>query len=207
MTQVAAATSSQDPKSGWLRVAALRGLVEVLEASRWRTPGPGLVLATDRSPPRGHQAGRAPQVRRPPLRLPEVAKGDPAQRAGPPGPGAGKSGGRRVRPQLPGPEHLVLGVLRYGDSGASRVLRSFGVTLRAPGRRWADWPTAAWCPGRALATPSCWAHWGSTWTRSDAAPSRASVARPWGGRSGRRPGRDGVGLSGCRARPWGIRRC
>ena len=28
-----------------------------------------------------------------------------------------------------GPEHLVLGVLRHGDSGASRVLRSFGVDL------------------------------------------------------------------------------
>jgi hypothetical protein len=28
-----------------------------------------------------------------------------------------------------GPEHLVLGVLRDGDSGASRVLRSFGVDL------------------------------------------------------------------------------
>ena len=33
----------------------------------------------------------------------------------------------------PGPEHLVLGVLRYGDSGASRVLRSFGVTSERPG--------------------------------------------------------------------------
>ena len=30
-----------------------------------------------------------------------------------------------------GPEHLVLGVLRYGDSTASRVLRSFGVTLES----------------------------------------------------------------------------
>ena len=30
-----------------------------------------------------------------------------------------------------GPEHLVLGVLRDGDSGASRVLRSFGVDLAA----------------------------------------------------------------------------
>ena len=30
-----------------------------------------------------------------------------------------------------GPEHLVLGVLRHGDSGASRVLRSFGVTLES----------------------------------------------------------------------------
>jgi Clp amino terminal domain, pathogenicity island component len=28
-----------------------------------------------------------------------------------------------------GPEHLVLGVLRHGDSGASRVLEAFGVTL------------------------------------------------------------------------------
>ncbi|HKO86633.1 MAG TPA: Clp protease N-terminal domain-containing protein, partial [Actinomycetota bacterium] len=40
-----------------------------------------------------------------------------------------------------GPEHLVLGVLRYGDSTASRVLRSFGVTLqsaRAALRRLAD---------------------------------------------------------------------
>jgi len=30
-----------------------------------------------------------------------------------------------------GPEHLVLGVLRHGDSGASRVLWSFGVTLES----------------------------------------------------------------------------
>jgi Clp amino terminal domain, pathogenicity island component len=30
-----------------------------------------------------------------------------------------------------GPEHLVLGVVRHGDSGASRVLRSFGVDLVA----------------------------------------------------------------------------
>ena len=30
-----------------------------------------------------------------------------------------------------GPEHLVLGVLREGDSGASRLLRSFGVDLAA----------------------------------------------------------------------------
>jgi hypothetical protein len=30
-----------------------------------------------------------------------------------------------------GPEHLVLGVLRHGDSGASRALRSFGVELVA----------------------------------------------------------------------------
>ena len=40
-----------------------------------------------------------------------------------------------------GPEHLVLGVLRHGDSTASRVLRSFGVTLesaRAALRRLAD---------------------------------------------------------------------
>jgi hypothetical protein len=40
-----------------------------------------------------------------------------------------------------GPEHLVLGVLRHGDSGASRVLRSFGVDLpmaRSALRRLAD---------------------------------------------------------------------
>jgi hypothetical protein len=30
-----------------------------------------------------------------------------------------------------GPEHLVLGVLRDGDSGASRVLEAFGVTLES----------------------------------------------------------------------------
>ena len=40
-----------------------------------------------------------------------------------------------------GPEHLVLGILRDGDSGASRVLGSFGVTLagaRTALRRLAD---------------------------------------------------------------------
>ena len=40
-----------------------------------------------------------------------------------------------------GPEHLVLGVLRDGDSGASRVLEAFGVTLdsaRLALRRLAD---------------------------------------------------------------------
>src|SRR5215208_5821411 len=40
-----------------------------------------------------------------------------------------------------GPEHLVLGVLRDGSSGASRVLEAFGVTLesaRAELRRLAD---------------------------------------------------------------------
>src|SRR5215211_2726328 len=74
VTQVAAATSSQDPEVGLAAVAALRGLVEVLEALQVENArGQGLVLAADRGPPRRHQTGRAPQVRRPTLRLSEVA--------------------------------------------------------------------------------------------------------------------------------------
>ena len=48
-----------------------------------------------------------------------------------------------------GPEHLVLGVLRDGDSAASRVLEAHGADLPATRKRWADWSTAAWCPVRA----------------------------------------------------------
>ena len=61
-----------------------------------------------------------------------------------------------------GPEHLVLGVLRHGSSGASRALEAVGVTLasaRAELGRLADRGVVL---GPAPATPSCWAHWGST---------------------------------------------
>jgi hypothetical protein len=73
VTQVAAATSSQDPEVGLAAVAALRGLVEVLEALQGgERPRQGLVLAADRGQARRDQAGRAPQVRRPTLWVPEV---------------------------------------------------------------------------------------------------------------------------------------
>src|ERR687892_748762 len=63
-----------------------------------------------------------------------------------------------------------------------------------------------WCRVRGRATPNCWAYSALTWRQSAAPPSRPSAARRWGGRSGRRPGRDAVGLGECRERPCATRR-
>src|SRR4029453_16636560 len=76
-------------------------------------------------------AGRAPQVRRPTLRIPEVAavakRSEQANRVL----DLARAEAERFGHRYLGPEHLLLGVLRDGDSGASRVLDAFGVTLES----------------------------------------------------------------------------
>jgi ATP-dependent Clp protease ATP-binding subunit ClpC len=54
-----------------------------------------------------------------------------------------------------GPEHLVLGVLRDGGSGASQILEANGVNLSPLGRSYVAWPSGGWCRVRGPATPSC----------------------------------------------------
>jgi hypothetical protein len=172
VTQVAAATSSQDPEVGLAAVAALRGVGRGAGGPPGgERPGQGLVMAADRGPAGGHQAGRASQVRRPSVRLPEVAE---------------------------------------WSSGASRPVGCW----TWPGWRRTDSVTATSAPSTWCWGCSGWATAGPAgpwrlmaWRRSAAAPSGPLAAEPWDGRSGRRPGRDGVGLAGCRGRCYGTRRC
>ena len=131
MTQVAAATSSQDPEVGLAAVAALRGLVEVLEAlqvENARAKGWSWQQIAARL---GSPSSRAPQVRRPTVRLPEVAtvaqRSQQADRVL----DLARAEAERFGHRYLGPEHLVLGLLRDGESGASRVLEVHGVDLPA----------------------------------------------------------------------------
>jgi ATP-dependent Clp protease ATP-binding subunit ClpC len=107
-----------------------------------------------------------------------------------------------------GPEHLVLGVLRDGGSGASRVLEAFGVTLadaRAGLRRLADRAVVAGPrPSDAELLGSLGIDLEAI--RRTTEDSFGGTAVGWAVREGR-PGRDGVGWGGCRARPCGSRRC
>jgi ATP-dependent Clp protease ATP-binding subunit ClpA len=93
-----------------------------------------------------------------------------------------------------GPEHLVLGVLRDGGSGAGRVLEAFGVDLvaaRLALRRLADRGVV---PGP---RPSDAELLGSLGIDLEAI--RRSTEQSFGGTA--------VGWGGCRARPCGSRRC
>jgi hypothetical protein len=83
-----------------------------------------------------------------------------------------------------GPEHVLLGVLAEGHSGAARVLRPVGWTWQLPEPRSFAWPIRGWCRRRGPVTASCCARWASTWIPSDTRPSRPSASR----QSGRRPG-------------------
>jgi ATP-dependent Clp protease ATP-binding subunit ClpA len=176
VTQVAAATSSQDPEVGLAAVAALRGLVEVLEALQvenarakgwsWQQIAARLASpsrpCTTSTPADASASGGSRMVQRSEqaCRVLDLARAE-----------AELFGHRYL-----GPEHLVLGVLRHGDSGARRALRSFGLDL--PGPSWLVWPTAAWWLVRGPATPSCWARSASTWRPSGVTLSRPSVAEP-----------------------------
>jgi hypothetical protein len=131
VTQVAAATSSQDPEVGLAAVAALRGLVEVLEALQvenarakgwsWQQIAARLASpsrpCTTSTPADASASGGSRMVQRSEqaCRVLDLARAE-----------AELFGHRYL-----GPEHLVLGVLRHGDSGARRALRSFGVDLAA----------------------------------------------------------------------------
>jgi Clp amino terminal domain, pathogenicity island component len=132
VTEVAAATGSQDPEVGLAAVAALRGLVEVLEAPPGgERPRQGLVVAADRRQAGGHQAGGPQEVRRPAVRVQEIAKvvqhNEQASRVLE----LAKQEADRLGHRYVGPEHLVLGVLAEDHNGAARVLGAQGVDLPA----------------------------------------------------------------------------
>jgi hypothetical protein len=54
-----------------------------------------------------------------------------------------------------GPEHVLLGLLAEGRSGAAGVLRATGWILWRPGPRSLAWPVREWCRHRGPATLSC----------------------------------------------------
>src|SRR6266540_1684720 len=107
VTAVAAATGSKDPEVALAAVAALRGLVEVLEAlnvENARAKGWSWEAIATR-------LGVTEQARR----VLDLA-----------GVEADALGQRYL-----GPEHVVLGVLRDGASAAAQVLRAHGLGLEA----------------------------------------------------------------------------
>ena len=106
-----------------------------------------------------------------------------------------------------GPEHLVLGVLRDGGSGASRVLEAHGVDLTAARAELRRLAQRGLVPGPRPSDAELLDTLGIDLARSGGPPSKPLATRRWGGRSGRRPGRDGVGLGGCRGRRCVTRRC
>ena len=106
-----------------------------------------------------------------------------------------------------GPEHLVLGVLRDGASGASRVLEAHGVDLAAARVALGRLAERGLVPGPRPSDADLLGSLGIDLRRFGRAPSRPSAARRWRGRSGRRPGHDEVGLDGCRGRRCATHRC
>jgi ATP-dependent Clp protease ATP-binding subunit ClpA len=106
-----------------------------------------------------------------------------------------------------GPEHLVLGVLRDGGSGASQILEANGVNLiaaRAELRRLAE---RRLVPGPRPSDAELLNTLGIHLATIRQTTEQALATRRWGGRSGRRPERDDVGLGGCRGRRCVTRRC
>jgi Clp amino terminal domain, pathogenicity island component len=106
-----------------------------------------------------------------------------------------------------GPEHLVLGILREGGSGASRVLGSFGVTLagaRTELRRLADRGVA---PGPRPSDADLLGSLGIDLEviRRSTEQAFGSKAVEWAIREA--PGRDDAGLGGYHARRCGTHRC
>ena len=77
-----------------------------------------------------------------------------------------------------GPEHLVLGVLRHGDSGASRALRSFGVDLVAARAALARLADRGVVLGPRPSDAELLGSLGIDLRPSDVTPSRPSVAKP-----------------------------
>jgi ATP-dependent Clp protease ATP-binding subunit ClpA len=106
-----------------------------------------------------------------------------------------------------GPEHLVLGVLRDSGGGASRVLGSFGVTLAGAQAEVGRLVDRGVVPGPRPSDAELLGSVGIDLAGIRRRTEQALVARRWGGRSGRRPGRGAVGLGGCRGRRCGTRRC
>jgi hypothetical protein len=106
-----------------------------------------------------------------------------------------------------GPEHLVLGVLRDGESGASRVLEAHGVDLEAAREALGGLVDRGVVPGPRPSDAELLGSLGVDLEGIRRPPSRLSGTGRWGGRSGRRPGRDGVGLGGYRERRCVTRRC
>jgi ClpA/ClpB-like protein len=106
-----------------------------------------------------------------------------------------------------GPEHLVLGVLRDGGSEASRALEAHGVDLPAAREALGRLVDRGVVPGP---RPSDAELLGSLGIDLDAirrTTEQSFGGKAWGGRSGRRPGRDEVGLGGCRGRRCVTHRC
>ena len=106
-----------------------------------------------------------------------------------------------------GPEHLVLGVLQDGGNGASQILEANGVNLiaaRAELRRLAQ---RGLVPGPRPSDAELLNTLGIDLATIRQATEQALATRRWGGRFGKRPGRDGVGVGGCRGRRCVTRRC
>jgi hypothetical protein len=108
-----------------------------------------------------------------------------------------------------GPEHLVLGVLRHGDSGASRALRSFGVDLVAARAALARRDDRGVVLGPRPSDAELLGSLGIDLeaVRRDTEQTFGGRAVGWAVREATRARRRGVGLGGCRGRRCGIRRC
>jgi ATP-dependent Clp protease ATP-binding subunit ClpA len=83
-----------------------------------------------------------------------------------------------------GPEHVLLGVLAEGHSGAARLLRARGVAMEAARAELLGLARHGVVPAPRPSDVNCSARWESTWMRSGGPPSRGSASK----RSGRRPG-------------------
>jgi len=85
-----------------------------------------------------------------------------------------------------GPEHLLLGILRDGTSGAAQLLRAYGIQLETARAELLSLARQGVVPPPrpSPATGRCLARWALTWRRSGGPPSRPSAPPRWG----RRPG-------------------
>jgi ATP-dependent Clp protease ATP-binding subunit ClpA len=106
-----------------------------------------------------------------------------------------------------GPEHLVLGMLRHGESGASRVLGAHGVDLAAARAALGRLVDCGVVPGPRPSDAELLGSLGIDLAAIRRTTEQAFGTGLLGGRSGRRPGRDGVGLGECQGRRYASRRC